>query len=37
MTDVLQLKITLKETSPVIWHEILIENNSTFLELHMAI
>lgn len=37
VTKILQLKITLKETSPVIWREILISNNSTFLELHMAI
>jgi hypothetical protein len=37
MSEILQLKITLRETSPVIRREILMESNSTFLELHMAI
>ncbi len=37
MSKILQLKIALKETKPVIWREILIESDSTFLELHMAI
>ena len=35
--SVLQLNISLKQTAPLICREILIESNSTFLELHIAI
>ena len=37
MNKILQFKITLNESKPLIWRRIQIESNSTFLELHIAI
>lgn len=37
MNQLLQLKVELNETEPKIWRRLLIEDNSNFLELHLAI
>jgi hypothetical protein len=37
MDDILQLKITLQWTKPPIWRRVLVDKNTTFLELHYII
>ncbi len=37
MEDIIQLKITLDKTEPVIWRRIQVEKNTTFFDLHQII
>ncbi len=37
MDEILQLKITLKDTKPPIWRRVLVDRNSTFAQLHYII
>jgi len=37
MGDIIQLKITLKDTEPAIWREILVDKSTTFSTLHVII
>jgi len=37
MKEILQLKIVLKHTKPVIWRRVLVDIDTTFLELHYII
>lgn len=37
MGDIIQLKITLKDTEPAIWREILVDKSTTFFKLHAII
>ena len=37
MEDIIQLKITLDKTEPVIWRRIHVEKNTTFFDLHQII
>ena len=37
MDDIIQFKITLEKTKPIIWRRVLVEKQTTFLELHRII